>query len=85
MFASIDCIAHITEASYWVIVFVTRNLTCSGKGHGPVIVKSVVIGSKGDWKLNTIFKFLSVSLLGCRMSGTSESVMVAYTIKYAKV
>ena len=41
-----------------MLLFGKKKLTCLGKqaGHRPVIVKRAVIGSKGGWKLSTIFK-----------------------------
>ena len=48
----------------------------------PELVKSALILPHGNADVE---RSLSVNLLRCRIYGTTESVMVAYTHKYAKV
>ena len=47
--------------------------------HRPVIVKRVLIGSKGGWKLSTIFKMKSVSwLVNNKITGKKSYLLDRY-------
>ena len=42
---------------------ISTKITLRSSGHRPVIVKRALIGSKGGWKLSTIFKLKSAPRL----------------------